>query len=98
MIIGEKVCLGPILLPDAPIIFSWRNTVSLMHLNGQYLPVSQRSFDEWFNHIGKDLSSVVFAIRKQGNLALLGYIQVTDINPIFHTGVLGIIIGDALNR
>lgn len=98
MLIGEKICLGPILLPDAPIIFNWRNTVSLMHLNGQYLPVSQRSFDEWFNHIGKDLSSVVFAIRRQGNLALLGYIQITDISPIFQTGVLGIIIGDALNR
>ncbi|MGA9765463.1 MAG: GNAT family protein [Rhodomicrobium sp.] len=98
MLIGEEVCLGPMLQPDAPIIFNWRNTVSMMHLHGQYLPMSQRTFDEWFHNIGRDLASVVFAIRKQGTLALLGYIQVTDIHPAFHSGVLGIMIGDPSDR
>src|SRR5208337_1298958 len=98
MLIGEKICLGPILLPDAPVIFNWRNTVSLMHLNGQYLPVSQRSFDDWFNSIGRDLTSVVFSIRKKSDLSLIGYVQITDIHPIFRSAQIGIMIGDAVNR
>jgi RimJ/RimL family protein N-acetyltransferase len=98
MLIGEKVCLGPMLLPDAPIIFGWQNTVSLSHLNGNYLPVSQRSFDEWFGAIGKDPSRVVFSIRKHGALELLGYIQLTEIHPIFRSAFLGIVIADPANR
>jgi len=98
MLIGEKVCLGPVLQTDAAVIFNWQNTVSLMHLNGNYIPVSQRSFDDWFNGIGKDPSRVVFSIRKHGNLALLGYIQLTEIHPVFRSANLGIIIGEPANQ
>ena len=98
MLIGEKVCLGPMLQPDAAMIFNWLNTVSLMHLNGNYIPVSQRSFDEWFGGIGKDSSRVVFSIRKHGNLEFLGYIQLTEIHPVFRSAVIGIIIGDPAHR
>ncbi len=98
MLIGEKVCLGPILQADGAVIFNWLNTVSLMHLNGSYVPVSQRSFDEWFAGIGKDPSRVVFSIRKQGNLEFLGYIQLTEIHAIFRSAVVGISIGDPANR
>ncbi len=98
MLIGQKVCLGPILQADAAVIFNWLNTVSLMYLNGNYMPVSQRSFDEWFGGIGKDPSRVVFSIRKQGDLALLGYIQLTEIHPVFRSAVVGIVIGDPANR
>jgi len=98
MLIGEKVCLGPVLQPDGAMIFNWLNTVSLMHLNGNYVPVSQRSFDEWFGGIGKEPSRVVFSIRKHGNLEFLGYIQLTEIHPVFRSGVVGIIIGDPAIR
>ena len=98
MLIGVNVCLGHMLQPDGAMIFNWLNTVSLMHLNGNYVPVSQRSFDEWFGGIGKDPSRVVFSIRKQGNLAFLGYIQLTEIHPVFRSAVIGITIGDPANR
>lgn len=98
MLIGEKICLGPMLQPDAAIIFNWLNTVSLMHLHGNFAPVSQRSFDDWFAGIGKDPSRVVFSIRKHGNLAFLGYIQLTEIHPVFRSAVVGITIGDPANR
>ena len=68
MITGEKVRLGPILQPDAPIIFNWHDNVSVMHRHGPYSPLSQRSFDEWLNNIGRDPPSVVFSIRKKYNL------------------------------
>lgn len=98
MLIGEKVCLGPMLQADAAIIFNWYNTVSLMRLNCNYVPVSQRFFEEWFGGIGKDPSHIVFSIRKHGNLALLGYIQLTEIHAVFRSAVLGITIGDPANR
>ncbi len=98
MLIGEKVCLGPILQADGAFIFNWLNNVGLMHLNGNYVPVSQRSFDEWFAGIGKDPSRVVFSIRKHGNLEFLGYIQLTEIHAVFRSAVVGISIGDPANR
>ncbi len=98
MLIGEKVCLGPILQADGAMIFNWLNTVSLMRLHGNYVPVSQHSFEEWFGGIGKDPSRVVFSIRKQGDLTLLGYIQLTEIHSVFRSAAVGITIGDPANR
>ena len=37
-------------------------------------------------------------IRKHGNLAFLGYIQLTEIHSVFRSAVIGIIIGDPANR
>ena len=34
MLIGTKICLGPMFHADAPILFNWRNTVDLMHMDG----------------------------------------------------------------
>ncbi len=83
---------------DAGIIFNWHNSAEVMRLDGLYRPVSQGNFDEWFNTIGKDPSRVVFSIRKQGDLALLGYVQVTNIHPIYRSAEIGIMIGDSENR
>lgn len=98
MLIGKKVCLGPILQADAGFIFNWHNTTEIMHLDGLYRPISQTVFDHWFNSIGSDPSRVVFAIRRQTDLAFVGYIQVLNIHPVFRTAELGIMIGDTGNR
>jgi RimJ/RimL family protein N-acetyltransferase len=98
MLIGSKVCLGPFFQSDANVIFNWRNSVEVMHLDGLYRPVSQAGFDEWFGGIGKDASRVVFSIRKYGNLDFLGYVQIIHIHPIFRTAEIGIMIGDIANR
>jgi RimJ/RimL family protein N-acetyltransferase len=98
MLIGQKVCLGPLLRDDAPLVFNWLNTVTLAHLNGPYRPTDQIGFDGWFANLGNDHSKVMFAIRKQGDLRLLGYIQVTSIHPIFRTAEMGIVIGDPRDR
>lgn len=98
MLIGGKVCLGPMFQTDAPILFKWRNRFELMQLDGLYRPVSQHSFEEWFNSIGKDPLRVVFAIRRQGDLAFLGYVQVINIQPVFRSAEIGIMIGEAEHR
>jgi len=98
MLIGQRVCLGPMLNSDAGIIFNWHNTTEVMHLDGLYRPVSQGNFDEWFGSIGRDPSRVVFSIRKQGDLSLIGYVQITNIHPVFRSAEMGIMIGDPENR
>lgn len=98
MIIGEKVCLAPLLKEDAPFVFNWLNTPALAYLNGPYRPTDQMSFDAWFNGIGNDRTKVMFAIRKQGDLRLLGYVQITNIQPMFRTCEMGIVIGDPRDR
>jgi RimJ/RimL family protein N-acetyltransferase len=98
MLLGKRICLGPMLQADAPQIFNWRNTIGLAHMNGEYRPTDQMMFDGWLATIGSDPTKVLFTIRKQGNLALIGFIQLTGINPVSRVAELGILIGDEENR
>lgn len=98
MLIGESVCLAPILQADANLIYNWHNTQEVMHLDGIYRPINQGRFDDWFNAIGRDPSRVVFAIRRRSDMAFLGYVQVANINGVYGTGEVGIMVGDPANR
>lgn len=98
MLIGNKVCLGPLLRPDGAVIFGWRNTVNIMQLDWCYRPTDQTGFEEWFANTGKDASRVVFAIRKKDNMDFLGYVQVFNINSAFRSADIGIMIGEVANR
>jgi len=98
MLIGSRVCLGPMFQADAPIIFNWRNSVDILRLDGLYRPLSQSSFDEWFARIGRDPSMVVFSIRRQGDLAFLGYLQIVNIQAAPRAAEIGIMIGDKEHR
>ena len=98
MLIGEKICLGPVLLTDAPFFFNWLNDVGLVHDNGAYRPTDQARFDQWFGGIANDNSRVVFTIRAKPDVRLMGYIQVINIQPIARTAEMGILIGDPKDR
>ena len=93
MIIGDKVCLGPFLHGDAPLMFNWLNTLVLAHQNGVYRPNDQMAFDRWFAALGDDRSKVMFGIRAREDLRLMGYIQFTNIHAVCRTAELGILIG-----
>ena len=98
MLIGEKVCLGPVLQPDGPMFFGWMNSLDLVHDNGPYRPTDQASFDRWFGGIGQDPTRVVFAIRHRRDLRLMGYVQLINIMPAPRTAELGILIGAPSDR
>jgi RimJ/RimL family protein N-acetyltransferase len=98
MMLGEKICLGPLLQADAPLLFSWLNTVEIAHSNGPYRPTDQTRFDQWFGGISHDASRVVFAIRQHGDLRLMGYVQLTNILAAPRSADLGIMIGDPADR
>lgn len=98
MLIGEKICLAPLLQGDAGLIYNWHNTVEIMHLDGIYRPISQARFDDWFNTIGKDPSRVVFSIRRRSDMNLVGYVQAANIHGVNRCADIGIMIGDKANR
>jgi len=98
MLIGTKICLGPVLQADGPLIFNWTNTHGLAVLNGVYRPTDQSRFDGWMSGLGNDPTRTVFAIRKQGDLRLLGYVQIANIHPAIHSAEMGILIGGIADR
>ena len=98
MLIGEKVCLGPVLQTDAPVFFGWLNNLALAHGNGPYRPTDQAKFDQWFGGISSDATRVVFSIRRQGDLRLMGYVQLINIQAVPRMAELGILIGDPADR
>jgi len=98
MLIGEKVCLGPVLHTDGPMFFGWLNNLDLVHGNGPYRPMDQAQFDQWFGGIGRDPTRVVFSIRRQGDLRLMGYVQLINILAAPRTAELGILIGAQADR
>ena len=98
MFIGQKICLAPLLLCDGPSIFNWLNKLSVAYLNGPFRPTDQMSFDGWYSSIGRDQSRVMFAIRKCGDLRLLGYLQIINLNAINRCAELGILIGEASDQ
>jgi RimJ/RimL family protein N-acetyltransferase len=98
MLIGSSICLGPVFQEDAPTIFNWRNRKDILHLDGLYRPLSQGGFDEWYGRIGRDASMVVFSIRRQGDLAFLGYLQIVNIQAAHRSAEIGIMIGEPEHR
>jgi RimJ/RimL family protein N-acetyltransferase len=98
MLIGEKVCLGPVLQTDAPSFFNWMNNLELVHVNGPYRPTDQARFDQWFSGIPNDSTRVVFTIRAKADIRLMGYVQIINIQPVARAAEMGILIGDPADR
>jgi len=98
MLIGQKVCLGPVLQTDGAAFFGWLNSLELVHANGPYRPMDQARFDQWFGGISHDPARAVFAIRRQGDLRLMGYVQLINIQQAARTAELGILIGAPSDR
>lgn len=93
MLIGDKICLGPVLGGDAPLLFNWIDALPIVHASGAYRPVSEAKFAEWLAGFSNDQGRVIFAIRRHGDLRLIGYVQLTNIHPVLRSAELGIVIG-----
>ena len=98
MLIGEKVCLGPVLNGDMPLLFNWFDSIELVRTNGPYRPTDEAKFNQWIVAAGNDPSRVLFAIRRQGDLRLLGHVHLSAIHPVIRSAELGITIGASADR
>jgi RimJ/RimL family protein N-acetyltransferase len=98
MLLGSQISLGPIVPADFPSLFCWANDADAMRFDAPYRPVDLMQHTQWCENIGKDQSMVVFAIRKLTDPALVGYVKISNINPIHRCADFGIRIGCEPNR
>jgi RimJ/RimL family protein N-acetyltransferase len=98
MILAEHVGIGPILPTDLPHLLAWSDDPNLVRFSEPYLPKNMnREADFWLNTAG-DSSRIFFAIRARSSAEIIGYLQVTAIQAIHRSAVLGILIAKPENR
>jgi len=92
------VAIGPLVPDDSAALFRWVNDVKSAGLDVAYRPVDGVAFNAWLGTFATDTSKVLFVIRKRGNPAPCGYIQITNIHPIHRSAEIGIRIGSDKDR
>lgn len=98
MLYGEKVCLGPVLNGDIAPLFNGFDTPDIVAASGPYRPISEAKFNQWMAGAAGDPARVLFAIRKQGDLRLLGHVHISNIQPVTRNADIGLGIGLACDR
>jgi [ribosomal protein S5]-alanine N-acetyltransferase len=94
MLLGKQVSIGPIFPEDFGPLFCWANDVVAARLDFAYRPIDLISHRQWCETIGKDPTRIVFAIRKARETAIIGYVQISNINTVYGSADLGIRIGE----
>jgi ribosomal-protein-alanine N-acetyltransferase len=94
MLFGTRVTIGPVFPDDFGALFCWANDVAAARLDFAYRPVDLISHRQWCENIGKDPTKIVFAIRKIQEPAIIGYVQIMNINSVHGSADLGIRIGE----
>jgi RimJ/RimL family protein N-acetyltransferase len=98
MLIGEKVCLGPLLNGDGPLLFAWFDNLDMAAVNGPYRPASEAKFSQWLQGAAQDPTRALFAIRKRSDLRLLGHVHVSNIQTALRSADIGLAIGQPVDR
>ena len=98
MLVGSRISIGPFVPEDSAFVFCWINDVAAARLDLAYRPVDMMTHQQWWQGLGKDATKVVFAVRKLTDPLIIGYVQITGINPVHRSAELGIRIGEEKNR
>jgi RimJ/RimL family protein N-acetyltransferase len=98
MINGDRIALGPLLPADFPLLFRWADDREATLMNEPYRPPSWKGQQEYWLSAAPDASKILFAIRRRQDQALIGYIQLLQIDAIHRSATIGIRIGEAAQR
>jgi RimJ/RimL family protein N-acetyltransferase len=98
MLMASRITIGPLVPDDFGPLFCWINDVAAARLDFAYRPVDMMTHQHWWDGLGKDPAKVVFAIRRTADTTIIGYVQITGINPVHRSAELGIRIGEEKNR
>jgi RimJ/RimL family protein N-acetyltransferase len=98
MLIAKHITIGPLVPEDFGPIFCWANDANAARLDFAYRPIDMMAHQQWWDSLGKDATKVVFAIRKIDVPAIIGYVQITGINPTHRSAEIGIRIGSEKDR
>jgi RimJ/RimL family protein N-acetyltransferase len=95
---GSKVTLGPLVATDCMPLFRWFNDSETARLDLAYRPIDWGSHKAWFDSVGRDPSKVLFAIRKNGDTALVGVVTIAQIHTVHRSAEIGVRIGEERDR
>jgi len=98
MITGASITLGPIFPADFPALLRWQDDFEAASQNHSYRPPVWKNEEEFWFNVGKDPSRVYFAVRKVREQAIIGYVQIWNIEAVHRSAIIGIRIGDEANR
>jgi RimJ/RimL family protein N-acetyltransferase len=98
MLIGAKVTIGPFVPEDYRSMYCWANDIAAARLDGAFRPVNLIDIVRQFENAGKDQSRVMFAIRRRGETAIIGYLYIQNISSVHRSADIGIRIGEEKNR
>jgi RimJ/RimL family protein N-acetyltransferase len=98
MLIGQKVCLGPVLNGDVPLLFAWFDNPDMAGANGPYRPQSETKFGQWVQGAAGDPTRVLFVIRKRADLRLLGHLHISNIQTAMRSAEIGLGLGQPADR
>ncbi|MGA3310119.1 MAG: GNAT family protein [Xanthobacteraceae bacterium] len=98
MLMASRITIGPFVPEDFAPVFCWVNDVAAARLDLAYRPVDMMTHQQWWQSLGKDLTKVVFAIRRTTEPTIIGYVQITGINSVHRSAEIGIRIGEEKNR
>ena len=98
MLLAKHISIGPLVPEDFASIFCWTNDAVSARLDFAYRPVDMMTQRQWWDSLGKDSTKVVFAIRKLDAPAIIGYVQITNINCTHRCAEIGIRIGAEPDR
>lgn len=98
MIFGKKALLSPVIPSDIQRIYQWNDDLDDARLNEPYRPANwQHVEDFWLNSDGEP-SRVFFAVRAVPDPAIVGFVQIRDIQLIHHSATIGLKIGEPADR
>jgi len=101
MLIGKNIILRPLKIDDLEKVNEWRNNLELIKMTqGIRFPKTIEMDRDWFENALKDKSNnnIYFGIDEIEKNEFIGIIQLTNIDYISGTCVIGISIGDKSKR
>jgi len=98
VILGDKVAIGPILPIDIARLFEWCDDAADLRCTEPYRPANWYRHENYWLNADNDQSRCFFAIRDRGEPAIIGFVQISRIDPIHRSALIGVHIGDTSQR
>jgi RimJ/RimL family protein N-acetyltransferase len=98
VIFGDQIAIGPILPVDITRLFQWSDDVEELRCNESYRPLNWYRQEAFWLNAENDLSRCFFAIRGRSSADIIGFIQISRIDPIHRSALIGVHIGDRDQR
>jgi diamine N-acetyltransferase len=94
----DEIAIGPVAPADLGLLFVWLNDADSAKLDLPFRPLDCIAFKGLVEHIAKDSTQVLFAIRKVREPQIIGFTVLRNLQLVHRSAELGIRIGAESER